>query len=651
VYPTGHPFLLRSAETVMSRLDTLLLEREAISFGVARLQLVIEGVATDAHNPVLSGLAGRLHRHRVGAVTLARGATAEEVSAFLTLLSVDVETGGPVLGNEASGAVGWEHIQLHPLSYAQLELSGAEASAELDDPHAARLWIGLARAAVSARGDVDMPTPEPGMVAHAINHHPQAVAYDQVIVGHLLQLANELRHGDGRGTLEVRRRLSQMIAGLNPATLRRLVEMGGDEGQRRRFLIDASHGFTAESIIKLVEAAADASEQSVSHSLLRILSKLATHAEVTTTRSGAVAQTALRDQVKLLTEGWSLADPNPDAYTRTLEQLSHTSSGTAGTTYTRNTPEPERIVQTALEVDAAGPTAWAAVKRMIDEEALPFLVDLLHDAPRGSRFAAEVWEVVSTPESVKFLLGAGVDALTPLDRLCRRMGDAVVAPLVEALMESEQRVVRRAAVDRLAAMGAAAAAEVVKQLDDPRWYVVRNLLLVLQEAGPWPAGFSPSRFIRDEEVKVRREAYKLAFRVPAERPAALAAALADDDVQTIRNALAECAADCPLPVLPAVCRRVDDGGGDPELRILAIRVLANATHDSALRSLLRLVERGRDWLGRTRLAPPSPPMLAALTALAVGWGEHPAARPAVQRALRSEDPEIIRAALALTETR
>ncbi|HYW07185.1 MAG TPA: hypothetical protein VE913_09530, partial [Longimicrobium sp.] len=213
------------------------------------------------------------------------------------------------------------------------------------------------------------------------------------------------------------------------------------------------------------------------------------------------------------------------------------------------------------------------------------------------------------------------------------------------------RVVRRAAVNRLAGLGAAAAAEVVKQLDDPRWYVVRNLLLVLQEAEPWPASFSPSRFIRDEEVKVRREAYKLAFRVPAERADALAAALADDDVQTIRGALAECASHCPLPVLPAVCRRVDDGGGDPELRILAIRVLGNATDDTALRSLLRLVERGRDWLGRTRLAPPSPPMLAALTALATGWSGHADARPAVQRALRSEDPEIIRAALALTELR
>ncbi|HEX8673609.1 MAG TPA: hypothetical protein VF710_17065 [Longimicrobium sp.] len=97
VYPAGHPFLVRSADAVMRRLDGLFLDRDSVSFGVARQQLVIEGVATDPNNPVLSGLAGRLHRHRVGAVTMGRGARAEEVSAFLALLSSEAEVSGPAL--------------------------------------------------------------------------------------------------------------------------------------------------------------------------------------------------------------------------------------------------------------------------------------------------------------------------------------------------------------------------------------------------------------------------------------------------------------------------------------------------------------------------------------------------------------------------
>ncbi|HEX8673610.1 MAG TPA: hypothetical protein VF710_17070, partial [Longimicrobium sp.] len=187
-------------------------------------------------------------------------------------------------------------------------------------------------------------SPEPSAVAEAINREAHAVAYDQVIVGYLLQLADELRHGDERGAPEVRRRLSQMIAGLSPETLRRLVEMGGDEVQRRRFLLNASHGFAAEAVVKLVEAAAGASEQTISHSLLRLLSKLAAHAE----RSGGpvrmAAERELREQVQLLVGGWTLPDPNPEAYSETLDRLSRSATGTA-VLPGPNDPAPLRMVQ------------------------------------------------------------------------------------------------------------------------------------------------------------------------------------------------------------------------------------------------------------------------------------------------------------------
>ena len=647
VYPAGHPFLVRSADAVMRRLEGLLLDRESVAFGVARQQLVIEGVATESGNPVLSGLAGRLHRHRVGAVTLGRGARAEDVRAFLTLLSSEAEVTGPALG--AGGEpVAWGAIRLHPLSYAQLELSGEAEPGAPEDPRAARLWIGLARAAVET--DADAP-PEPAAVADAINRQAHVVAYDQVIVGYLLQLADELRHGDERGAAEVRRRLAQMIAGLSPETLRRLVEMGGDDAQRRRFLLDASHGFAAEAVVRLVEAAAAASEQNISHSLLRLLSKLAAHAE----RSGGpvrgLAERELRDQVQLLVGGWSLADPNPEAYSAVLEGLARGSTGIAGTLAGTHEPEPIRVVQTALEVDSAGTSPWAALSRMALGGELPALVALLDDAPPGSAFAAAAWDFVSTGESIRVLLHAGAEGSGALDRLVERMGDAAVAPLMDEMAECEVRVVRRAALDRLARLGAPAAAEAVRRMGDERWYVVRNLLLVLHGAGPWPAGFSPAPQLRHADERVRREAFKLAFRIPDERPRALSLALVDADAQVNRIALAECAADCPAAVLPLVCRRADDPATDAELRLLAIRVLGGARDAAAVMTLLRLVDGGRSWMGRPRLAPDSPEMRAALAALASGWAEHPAAQPLLAIALRSADPEIIRAAMTRMEAR
>jgi HEAT repeat protein len=643
VYPPGHPFLRRSAQAVMRRLDAILMDRASVAFGVARQQLVIEGVATDAANPVLSGLAGRLHRHHVGAVTLGRGATAEEVGAFLTLLSAEAEVAGPALRPDGD-APAWGSIRLHPLSYAQLELSGdGEAGSGPEDPRAARLWIGLARAAVET-DDAETAAPEPVAVAEAINQQAHEVAYDQVIVGYLLQLADELRHGEERGSAEVRRRLSQMIGGLRPETLRRLVAMGGDDMQRQRFLLDASHGFAAEAVVRLVEAAAEASEQSISHSLLRLLAKLAAHAE----RSGgpvrAVAEHALRDQVQLLVSGWTLPDPNPGTYSVTLDRLAHSATGIAGVLPGPNDPEPRRVVQTALEVDAAGTSAWTAVSRMMSAGDLAELVGMLDTAPEGSRFAAAAWDFVCAPDSVRSLLAAGPHASAALDRLVERMGDDAVAPLMDEMAESEVRVVRRAALDRLGRLGAPAAAEAVRRLSDPRWYVVRNLLVILQDAG-LPDGFSPAPFLRHADARVRREAYKLAFRIPDDRPRALSHALLDPDELVVRSALGECAADCPPAVLPLVCRRADDDATDPELRLLAIRVLGSARDAAAVQTLLHMVDGGRSWLGKPRLAPSSPAMLAALAALATGWADHPSAAPLLAIALRSTHPEVIRAAL------
>src|SRR2546430_13422114 len=60
MYPEGHPSLAPAAAGVTRRAALLLEDRATISLGVARNQLVIEGVATDPKHPVLRELAGRL---------------------------------------------------------------------------------------------------------------------------------------------------------------------------------------------------------------------------------------------------------------------------------------------------------------------------------------------------------------------------------------------------------------------------------------------------------------------------------------------------------------------------------------------------------------------------------------------------------------
>ena len=96
MYPGGHPSLEAATAGVTYRAERLLEERPALVFGVARRQLIIDGVATDPDQPVLRRLAEALHRHHLGAVSLSRGLQPDELGLAMRALSAEVELEGPL---------------------------------------------------------------------------------------------------------------------------------------------------------------------------------------------------------------------------------------------------------------------------------------------------------------------------------------------------------------------------------------------------------------------------------------------------------------------------------------------------------------------------------------------------------------------------
>jgi len=89
MYPPGHPHLNTALVGFNDRIRQLLASRPSISIGVARKQLVIEGVATDPENPLLRELALKLHRHQLGAVKIMPEVQDFEVAEFLAQLVQD----------------------------------------------------------------------------------------------------------------------------------------------------------------------------------------------------------------------------------------------------------------------------------------------------------------------------------------------------------------------------------------------------------------------------------------------------------------------------------------------------------------------------------------------------------------------------------
>ena len=650
MYPSGHPALASVAAGVLRRTAPLFAEREQLAIGVARRQLVIEGVATDQTNPVLCRLAECLHAHHLGAISLLRGLQADELGELLLLLAVDPEHGGAVGLAPPEQRPVWPHLRLHPLTFDRLAIvTPASDGQGSSDGHStgAELWLGLAQAALAGpQAEHDSLDANPEALARAIDARAGAEAYDQVIAGYLLQIAQALRTASGAEVEVLRARTSQLIAHLQPATLRRLVRTSRTESGPHEFVRDAVHGLHVEAVLEVLKATADVSGETISHGLVRMLTKLAAHAGGGAPAVRVAADDALRSQVIRLLADWKLADPNPESYGRLLMQL-------ATSDQDGERPEDEveldpslRLVQMALELGEMGPLAGKALVRQIEHGEIGPLVALLQQAPHASCAATEALRSqLTTPVTIARLLAEEAVDFATLDVLLPMLAAASVAPLLDALANAESRVTRRRLLDRLAQAPQDLSSMIVDRLSDPRWYVQRNMLLLLERTGRVPDGFSVEAWMSHAEWRVRYEAVRLELTNPDRRDAAIRRALGDEQLRVIGLGLGALQQSCPPDLVDGVAAIAADPAWPEETRLLAVGALGCTRHPAALATLVALVDGGHTLLGRPRLAPASPLCLAALRALARQFPRGSAAQPYLKLA-RSSSSEDVRSTVA-----
>lgn len=654
MYPLGHPALTRVADGVWQRTAALFTEREQIAIGVARRQLIIEGVATDETHPVLRRLAETLHAHQLGAVSLLRGVQVQELREALQALAVEPERGGAIGLAAPDARPSWPHVRLHPLTFDNLAIvapvDGA-STAGSGHSHSAELWLGLAQAALAGDGPREsLPTPEladPEVLARAIDARTGAQAYDQVIAGYLMQIGQALRGASGAEVDALRNRTSGLIAALQPATLQRLVRTSRTESGPHSFVGDAVQGLRVDAVLQVLKATADVTGETISHGLIRMLTKLAAHAEGTSDKVRSAAEEALRAQVSRLLADWKLADPNPESYGRLLQQLA-TSVQVDEAAAEADAVEIDpalRLVQMGLELGDLGILGSKAATRQMASGGMVAMVSLLESPPpaagaaldslRGRLTSAGALTQLLAEEPVNF---AALDALLP------SMASDDYGPLFDALADSGSRLTRRRLLDRLAQSPHDLAPQIVARLGDPRWHVVRNLLFLLELTGAKPEGFTPVPYLMHDDWRVRVEAVKLALARPQDRTTALTSALSDAQPRIVGMALAELRPHCHPSFVPRVAALAGNAALPDDTRVLALRALNDVTHPAVLAMLLSVLDGGRTLLGRAKLAAGSPVTVPAVSLLSRRYASEPAARPYLKLARASSHPGLRAAA-------
>ena len=660
LYGPRHPAVEKAATAFVARYSRRRGDRGTLAIGAAGSHLIIEvrptvelarrfsGVTTGLEHPLLGALADRLTRHEVGEMVLAEGVTATEIASILGFLSTDPQETDRPLGRESEESLAaLPHVRFHR-DHRPETLALREAGAA-DSADAAGLWSTLATPALGLPEDgedADAPPRAPAEVANAIAARTGNAAFNRRMSAHLLAVASWLGAADPLESAALAKRFSDLLRRLDRPTLTALLSMSEDANLRAAFLRDAATALDVDVVLELVHAAADGDSSDISRWMLRLLSKLARHADGD---SGPVAHrsdTGLRDQIKALLTGWDLDNPNPDEYEEALARMSADAGEQPGTQRTQSRVSGETTLAMALEAGVQGPAVMQAVDELLGGGKIGIVARYLEAAPDHD-LAESMWRRLAERPVLYRLIEDEEPDWEIIDMILPHAGLNAAEPLLDRLAQADALAVRRRLFDRLSGLGSGVADSAVLCLqrpDDTPWYVLRNVLSLLAMFDQWPTGFDPTALTLHENPQVRLEATKLCLRIPEIRDSALPRALADKNTRVAAVGIIEAERGFPPDAEPLLARiALDEEGRLAEFRTHTIRALARVDTQGARDVLMEIAAPRRKGLRRT-LPEAGPELLAALGGLAEHWKGDPDVQAILELARASGDPEVRKAA-------
>lgn len=228
-------------------------------------------------------------------------------------------------------------------------------------------------------------------------------------------------------------------------------------------------------------------------------------------------------------------------------------------------------------------------------------------------------------------------------RVCGRLGGRASSALSDALSGTKDRFARRAYVAALVAMGDEAMPAVERMVEDPRWYVVRNGLVVLGEAGgEWAVELIVTG-LAHAEPRVRREAVMALGKVGGEDAGQLVLGMLEDPDAEVRLTAATVAGSLRVERALKPLLVLLDRESDPDVVIGILQALGQLGDPGAVSAIEKRAVPS--FLART----PSEVRIAAYRALhAIGT---PHAKVLLVRAADDRDSDVKRAVRQLLRMR
>ncbi len=616
-YPPGHPSAGTSLAQAHASVTALLALIGPVELGAARDALLWEDRRFTS--PPAAHLAKLLRRRRAAGLLLDPGVTAAELETFLRGLAIDARTAGEAGSFAAElAAAGLVHVRVSDLDFSALSL--VEGAEEPTAPEAGALPERVLRRLLASGA----------IPASALSDWVGSGRSGADLLQLLFETGGETEAAAGWGA-EALNLLAESLPAAAAMELRQAIE-------------------AATSRKRGEDAAAVPVPEPIAPARLAVLRRAFATDDLDTLRAVAPAPAALAPLLELTDDPADL--PLSPAAEKVRRELSD--------------PGLERDPSAALldlaERAEVPPGAIPPILRrfeaghrsLLSGGRVPQALTLLE---RVQRRAAGVGEGaaafrasagrLSSSGSVEALAASLAElpdeTLSLVPTLVQHMDAAAVRHLLDVLARTENRRMRFRLLELLSKLGPVVARDAEALLSDPRWYVVRNMLLLLRRVGDAKSVPAVRRCVEHPDLRVRLEAIHNLFAFDREAPSRLLrTALHDADLRQAEAAM-ELAGKYGIteaidPIVDYLSSR-DTFGKRRAVRLKAIRALAAIGDPRALEGLGR-------FRARFQLFPPAIEERRELYRTLPAYPEE-SYGAWIEAGLRSRDAEIRRLSSAM----
>jgi uncharacterized FlaG/YvyC family protein len=627
LYPRGHALVSLSLERACSHLRKLFDLREEVVIAVTKDTLVVDKYALEKENPVFREFAGVLRNLNIACVKFGRGLAEDEIYGFQRLLLDEEQSLTRENVEAVTAGYGLRHITLLPVDYGVFTLDeGKVREGHGEENLLARYVHGLLEGTLGggeAADDIrNIPPEELAQILNGMKTRFQEESYDRVITTYL-RTASEKSY-----TGAALQRLMSMIDELNPKLKEEFLSssvkvLSKDSAQLEQALKDIPQ----EKVLDFL--------RSIQHGNVRmpkVFSRLMerfSELKPEGLKELGFSEGLMADDFFLSQKVVDLLDERryeehiPLSYREELQRIMSAGLGGGasgppafGKEWSRERMEYDynQILLELLTADLAPDLAAGGQERLagvFQDQVRHFAEDgdfgsllqtlaFLDDTARGGSREDIRREVSDYCDSEEFA-ALVVDALKRAGRgqrekalaVCRRFAETVAPLLMDSLAEEEGRFRRKFFIEILKGLGDESVQQARARLHDDRWFVRRNMLLILCECGVREVLDEVRPYCGDSDGRVRAEALRCLLRAQDE-----------DAVETLRQWLFSGEKErmeqaihlagthqvkALLPELLAMLRARAKRGRDYEIKVHLVRSLGLIGDDSVLDSLRNIL--------------------------------------------------------------